>query len=462
MMETPHLEERIVARGKDFLTRIERKKSSIFNRERWVDKMMDWTMSREDLKIEVFTLIDNLPHLTTEQMLYRHIQQSFLRPEVLPGMLRLGVRIAGLLGKPGRKILSGIVRRSVKMVALQFIVGSEVDTTVGKLHELREKDGFAFTLDVLGEETVSEKEVNSYIQSYLRLLAALSEAQRNWKSLGEGNSKLDWGSAPKVNISVKPSALYSRANPDHFEDTVEHMLEQLKRIYRSVVELGAFMCIDAETRRYREVTFELYRRLRIDSEFRGYPHLGLTMQAYFKDSDKELDKLLTWARRETVPISIRLVKGAYWDQEVAVAKEKNVPIPVYTVKAETDMAFERAAEKILNNQDICHLACASHNIRSICSVLELAHSLNVPADRYEFQVLYGAADAFRRTLLEMTGRVRLYCPYGQLLSGIAYLVRRLLENTSNKSFMRLNFDERIDADRLLENPVVTLERMPAR
>lgn len=460
-MDTPHLDERIVARGKDLLARIAKKKPSIFNSERWVGKLMNWTMSREDLKIEVFRLIDSLPNLTTEEKLYRHIQQSFLRPEVLPGILRLGLRIVGFLGKPGRKILSGIIRKSVKMVALQFIIGSEIDATISKLHRLREKDGFAFSLDVLGEETTSENEVDKYVESYLQLLANLNQAQPNWTTLGTRDSELDWNSEPKINISVKPSALYSRADSGHFEDTVEHMLERLKCIYRSVVGVGAFLCIDIETRKFRDITFELYRRLRSDPEFRDYPHLGLAMQVYFKDSEEELDKMLTWARREALPISIRLVKGAYWDQEVAVAEEKGMPIPVYSVKAETDIAFEKAAETILKNHDICHLACASHNIRSVCSVIENIHILDVPENRYEFQVLYGASSAFRKTLLEMTGRVRLYCPHGPLLSGMAYLVRRLLENTSNESFMRLTFEEAIDKDRLLENPSVTLGRMTA-
>ena len=136
MTETQRLEEQIVVRGKDFLARIARKKPSIFSTERWVGKMMDWTMSREELKNETFRFIDTLPNLTTEQMLYRHIRKSFLRPEVLPGILRLGVRIAGMFGRLGRKMLSAVVRKSIKLVALQFIIGSRIDETVAKLRKL--------------------------------------------------------------------------------------------------------------------------------------------------------------------------------------------------------------------------------------------------------------------------------------------------------------------------------------
>jgi RHH-type proline utilization regulon transcriptional repressor/proline dehydrogenase/delta 1-pyrroline-5-carboxylate dehydrogenase len=236
------------------------------------------------------------------------------------------------------------------------------------------------------------------------------------------------------------------------------MLSKLKRIYREAVRAGAFLCIDIERLKLREITFELYRRLRSDGEFRDYPHVGLAMQVYFKDADEQLEKMLAWAREESLPISIRLTKGAYWEHEVADAEENNVPAPVYTIKAETDIAFERAAGKILCNHDICRLACASHNIRSISAVKEQAVALNVGEDRYEFQVLYGMAASVRRAILEATGRVRLYCPHGELLSGMAYLVRRLLENTSNESFVHQTFDKTIDRNRLLEDPKITLAR----
>jgi RHH-type proline utilization regulon transcriptional repressor/proline dehydrogenase/delta 1-pyrroline-5-carboxylate dehydrogenase len=222
--------------------------------------------------------------------------------------------------------------------------------------------------------------------------------------------------------------------------------------------LGGFLCIDAETFRLREITYELFRRLRSDDEFRHHPHLGIVLQVYFKDYNEKLDDLLTWSRANALPISIRLVKGAYWDCEVALAKENNQPIPVHTVKAQSDIAFERSARKILENSDTCHLACASHNVRSVVAVTEMAQTLNVRDDRLEFQILYGMAESFRKALGKMTSRVRLYCPYGQLLHGMAYLVRRLIENSSNESFLKMTLAENADIQRLLENPEITLER----
>jgi RHH-type proline utilization regulon transcriptional repressor/proline dehydrogenase/delta 1-pyrroline-5-carboxylate dehydrogenase len=458
-VDTGKLDRQIIEQGRRFFALMEKHTPSIFSTERWVRRLMDWTMGRDRLKAEVFTLVDCLPELTTEKMLYNHIRQSFTHPEVLPLGLRLGLRIAGLLGPLGRKIVTAIVSKCIRTVAHQFIIAGKVDQTIAKLRNLREKDGFAFTLDVLGEDTVTEQQVEQYVEKYFQLLAGMKTAQQNWPPLAHRDSLLDWGSAPKINISVKPSALDSHPDPDNLQATVSRMLERLSPLYRIVVQLGGFLCIDIETRKLREITFELYRRLRSDPEFRHYPHLGLAMQVYFKDTDAELDKMLTWARGENLPISIRLVKGAYWEYEVAAAEKDRAPVPVYTIKAETDLAFERAAQTILKNHDICHLACASHNIRSVCSVLALTRALNVPEEHSEFQVLYGMAESFRKALLGIASRVRLYCPQGQLITAMAYLVRRLIENTSSESFMHLTFAEHTDKDRLLENPAITLDRI---
>lgn len=141
--------------------------------------------------------------------------------------------------------------------------------------------------------------------------------------------------------------------------------------------------------------------------------------------------IIAWARKEKLPIALRLVKGAYWDAETVFAKQCDWPVPVWTHKPESDMAHEKISRLILENHDIVYFACASHNVRSIAAVMEYARQLDVPEGRYEFQVLYGMAEPVRKGLRNVAGRVRLYCPYGKLIPGMAYLVRRLLENTAN-------------------------------
>jgi RHH-type proline utilization regulon transcriptional repressor/proline dehydrogenase/delta 1-pyrroline-5-carboxylate dehydrogenase len=259
-----------------------------------------------------------------------------------------------------------------------------------------------------------------------------------------------------VNIAVKPTALFCLANPQDFEGSVQAIFVRMERIFVKTMTLKGFLCIDMESYRHKEIILEVYRRLRL--KYRDYPHLGIVLQAYLKDNDKDLDELLAWARREQVQISIRLVKGAYWDYETVKAKQNDWEIPVWTIKAESDAAFERQSRRILENHDICHYACASHNIRSISAVMEMARELNVPEERYEFQVLYGMAEPVRKGIQKVAGRVRLYCPYGDMVPGMGYLVRRLLENTANESFLRQSFAEDAQIERLLEDPTVTAER----
>ncbi len=355
-------------------------------------------------------------------------------------------------------MLARTIRANIESLAKQFIVGENTKQAIKVLTKLR-KNNFGFTVDILGEATVSKEEAEQYQQSYLDLLDSLEREEKHWKSLGNTASDLDWGHAPKLYISLKPSSLYSQATPADFQGSVEAICERFKPIVIKAKEIGAFVRIDMEQHIYKDMTLEVFRRLRSLPEFREYPHLGIALQSYLYETDQDLENLLNWARNEGLPLSIRLVKGAYWDYETVIAKQNGWKIPVYTIKAETDAAFERQAQKILENHDICHLACGSHNVRSISAVLEMAKALEVPEDRYEFQVLYGMAEPVRKGLLKVAKRVRLYCPYGQLLPGMAYLVRRLLENTANESFLRQSFAEDTDIERLLEDPAEMLKRV---
>jgi RHH-type transcriptional regulator, proline utilization regulon repressor / proline dehydrogenase / delta 1-pyrroline-5-carboxylate dehydrogenase len=239
---------------------------------------------------------------------------------------------------------------------------------------------------------------------------------------------------------------------------VAAICERLKPVALKARAQGAHLCIDMEQYKFKDVTLAVYRQLRSDPDLRDYDQLGLVLQSYLVDTDDDLANLLTWSRSEQLPIALRLVKGAYWDYETVIAKQNGWRVPVYTLKAETDAAFERHARKILEHHEHCYFACGSHNIRSIATVMETALELGVPDERYEYQVLLGMAEPVRKGLLKVAKRVRLYSPYGEILPGMAYLVRRLLENTANESFLRQSFAEAADIDRLLEDPVLTAAR----
>lgn len=454
------LEPQIVSRGREFFKSISGEAPSIFNKGWWTGKVMDWSMKNEDFKVQLFRFVDVMPYLNESDNLVRHIKEYFGGNDTeVPAVLKLGANLSGIGGSFTGKILGKTIRSNIEGMGRQFIIGENSKEAIKGISKLR-KDKFTFTVDLLGEATVSEEEAQAYAQGYLDLMDALAVEQNSWKPhSGNGpDSKLDWGSQPVVNASIKPSALYSQAKPVDIEGSVEHILARLKPIYRKIMNMGGALCIDIEQLKYREITIELFKRLRTDPEFIAYPHLTIVQQAYLKDCDKCVDELIAWGRKNNLPFGIRLVKGAYWDAETVIAKQNGWDIPVWINKPETDMAYEKIATTILKNSDLVYFACASHNVRTIASVMENAKKLGVPDTRYEFQVLYGMAEPVRKGLLNVAGRVRLYCPYGEVVPGMAYLVRRLLENTANESFLRQSFAEGEELERLLENPAITLER----
>ncbi|HJV66138.1 MAG TPA: L-glutamate gamma-semialdehyde dehydrogenase [Geomonas sp.] len=459
-MNDSDLNKRIVARGKEFFSSISGEKPSLFNKGAWMGKVMDWSMKNEHFKVQMFRFVDVFPSLTTGNLLTEHIREYFGEEKDMPPVLATGAKVAGMLGSLGGAVLNKVLASNIHDMARQFIVGENTGEAIKNMLQLR-RDGFAFVVDVLGEATLSEDEAERYVNTYLELLDSLRRESRDWKPLAGqgGEAGLDWGHAPKVNIAVKPTALFCLANPQDFEGSVQAILARLRVIADQAVEMNAFLCIDMESYRHKDITLEVYRRLKL--AYRNYPHLGIVLQAYLKDTDRDLADLVAWARGEGVQISVRLVKGAYWDFETVRARQNGWEVPVWTIKAETDAAFERQARVILENHDVCHFACASHNIRSISAVMETARELKVPDDRYEFQVLYGMAEPVRKGILKVAGRIRLYCPYGDLVPGMGYLVRRLLENTANESFLRQTFAEEREIEKLLEDPAIRADRARA-
>ena len=450
------LDPKIISRGKEFFASISGESPSVFNKGWWTGKVMDWSMKNEDFKVQMFRFVDVLPYLNTSESLSRHIEEYFSGEDSnIPDVLKWGATKTKIGGGLVAKVLNKTIRSNIESMARQFIIGQVSKEAVKGIKKLR-KDGFTFVLDLLGEATVSEVESDAYRDGYLEVLEAIQKELGKWKPLEASSGNLDWGHAPIVNVAVKPSAFYSQSKPVDVDGTATGMMSRIEPIYKKVMEMGGFMCIDMESLKYKEATIELYKRLR--TKYPDYPHLGIVFQAYLKCVDDDVRDFLDWAREANFPVSIRLVKGAYWDYETVMAKQNGWPVPVWTHKPESDMAFERVSKMILENADICHYACASHNVRSIAAVMEMASEMNVPDEKYEFQVLYGMAEPVRKGLKNVAKRVRLYCPYGDLLPGMAYLVRRLLENTANESFLKQTFADEADMEVLLENPEATLRR----
>src|SRR5207245_1591187 len=181
--------------------------------------------------------------------------------------------------------------------------------------------------------------------------------------------------------------------------------------------------------------------------------VGIAIQAYLQDTEADLEGLLRWVERRGTPVWVRLVKGAYWDYETVVAAEMGWPVPVFAQKFETDANFEKLTSFLMRHHALLRPALGSHNVRSLAFGLASAQALGLSPASYEIQMLYGMAEPIKDALVSLGQRVRVYTPFGQLLPGMAYLVRRLLENTANESFLRASFMEHVPEEQLLMNPL---------
>jgi RHH-type proline utilization regulon transcriptional repressor/proline dehydrogenase/delta 1-pyrroline-5-carboxylate dehydrogenase len=336
-------------------------------------------------------------------------------------------------------------------MARKFIAGSNVAEAVEAVHEMRTRR-LAFTIDLLGEATITEAEAEHVQKQYLDLLEGLTREVNAWPEEPDIDRD-DRGPIPRVNVSVKLSALYSQFDPIDPEGTSRAVCRRLRSILALAKRTGAFVNFDMEQHSFKDVTLKIFRDLLSEPEFRDWPHVGIAIQAYLKDTELDLHELLDWARnRRKTPVWIRLVKGAYWDYETVIAAQQGWPVPVFTRKWQSDANFEKLTEFLLANVDWLVPAFGSHNIRSIAHAMAVAEKLKVPNRRFEFQMLYGMADPIKESIQSLDYRVRIYTPYGQLLPGMAYLVRRLLENSSNDSFLRQGFAEGFSEEVLLMNP----------
>jgi len=234
--------------------------------------------------------------------------------------------------------------------------------------------------------------------------------------------------------------------------TVEAVKARLRPILTLAREKSVFINIDMEQYRFRGITRRIFQEILCEEPFNDWADVGIVVQAYLRDAEQEVEGLLNWARRRGTPIWVRLVKGAYWDYETIVAAQRNYPVPVFEHKWETDANYELLTALLLRNWQTIRPAIATHNVRSAAHAQAVAVELGLPLGAVEYQVLYGMGEPLGRALAGQGERVRVYVPFGELLPGMAYLVRRLLENSANDSFIH-NFErDDISPDDLLAPP----------
>lgn len=409
----------------------------------WERQVVKWLSGDQELKSMAMRFIDVFPSLKTSRQITRHLKEYMPVESLrLPEYLRLGkVAVRSALSTPGAASMT--TSMVINRVARWFIAGATLEETAVVLEDLH-KEGMSYTLDLLGEATLSAREADLYAERYVNLINHLFMASRpGW---------------PPVNVSVKLSALTPHFDPAAPERASMEARERLRRIFRAAKRHMAWVNIDMENYALRDLTLRVFMEIMEEDEFADFDRAGIVAQAYLKDAEESLGKLISWVMASGRNISIRLVKGAYWEQEIVMAKQRGWEIPVRQVKADTDAAFERMLKTLMIHHRHVVTAVASHNIRSLARAVALAENMKIPKSRFEVQMLYGMAGEVKRALTRMEVPVRVYAPFGEFLPGMAYLVRRILENSSNESFLRQSFVEERPLEALLEDPAQTLAR----
>jgi RHH-type proline utilization regulon transcriptional repressor/proline dehydrogenase/delta 1-pyrroline-5-carboxylate dehydrogenase len=462
---SPALEVRVRALGESLFAAMDASPvPGIFSKKGAYARLMDWAMQDPAFKTQLFRFVDVLPALESSAEIVRHLQEYLgdKAVELNPAM-RAGLAASSL----APALVAGPVKANVVAMAAQFVAGETPADLVKRLRANAAR-GQATTIDLLGETVVSEREAEVFLRRNLEVLdtvaAALArESASSASDLGPGGVAL-----PRLNLSLKISALTPEVHPADPENSIVALKHRLRPILRRAAEVGAFVNFDMESYKFKDLTLALFKSVLEEEEFRvvakpgGSPGaaasatVGIALQAYLVDCERDLAELLAWARRNRRPIGVRLVKGAYWDYETIQAQQRGWPSPVWRQKPESDANFEKLAVQLLENIDAVAPAFATHNVRSCAFTIAQAERLGIDPRAYEFQALFGMADELKSALRQHGQRVREYCAIGELLPGMAYFVRRLLENTSNEGFLRQSHRGEASRAQLLANPVELL------
>jgi len=426
---------------------------SVLDRQFWDDRVMDLTMAEAGVRVQLFRFIDALPALRSADDVRRHLAEYLGEAgDRVPWFLNLAVALAPA-GTAAARVLAASARAAAAHMARRFIAGENPAEALATVRRLR-REGSAFTADLLGEAVISDHEADVYQQTCLDLIRGLAvplaaEPER------PRIDRDDRGPIPRANLSLKLTSLTARFDALHAEATTRRVGDRLRPILREAMRRGAFVNVDMEQYVHKDLTYAIFRSILREPEFRDWPDVGIVAQAYLPEAEGDLRSLAEWAEARGTPVTVRLVKGAYWDYEVLLARQFGWPVPVYQRKAESDASFERCSRFLLEHRRLLRPAFGSHNVRSLAHALATAEALGVPPDGYEVQVLNGMGAPIQRAVAARGHRVRIYTPYGAILPGMAYLVRRLLENTSNESFLKAGFTDRAEVDDLLRDPEET-------
>jgi proline dehydrogenase len=397
------------------------------------DKAMDLASRDAELRAALFRFVDVAPACHSLDDLARHLSAFLDEVDERPPPLEAAIRMAD--SKLGARALGLAAVAGVRHMAHRFIVGETPGDAVRLLRGLW-NDGVAASVDLLGEATVTVEEADRYADHCAEALRTIHAASAHWRARPQ-LERDSIGPIPRVNLSVKVSALTPLLRPEAPEVGERDAAARLLPLMRLARELGAHLHIDMESLDSRQTVLELVLDLLARDELADAPSSGIVLQAYLRDAHETLDRVLDWATAHgrAQPLVVRLVKGAYWDHEIVEASRHGWPAPVFEDKADSDRNFEALTRRLVEAHPLVRVAVASHNLRSISHAIAYNGSIGGDDRDLELQVLRGLGDDLQQALVAKGFRVRTYCPVGDLVAGMAYLVRRLLENTSNEGFL---------------------------
>jgi len=443
----PAIEARTQAIGADFLTRARNAKTSML--AVWSEGLMDWAMQDEAFKVQLFRFVDCFPTLKDNDAVYDHLTDYLSQPGVTPPpFVATGLKAGALMKGVVTKTMSG----QITSMAQKFIAGTDAASALPTLRRIWDS-GLCFSVDLLGEACVSDEEAEAYRRKYLDLIENLPQTVASWGA----NPRLETdhlGAIPRTNVSIKISSLSARVDPIDTEGSIKGLLENIGPILVAAKKKGVLVNFDMEQFALKDLTLELFMRACEKYDFEA----GLAMQAYLRSGDDDARRIIDWAKKSGRQVTVRLVKGAYWDYETINAEQQGWPVPVWSRKVDTDASFERMAAAFVastpasKGEGGVKLALGSHNARSIAATLAALEKRNLPKSALELQMLYGMGDQLKAAAVELDQRLREYVPIGELIPGMAYLVRRLLENSSNESWLKAGFKDNASTERLLASP----------
>ncbi|MEK6675710.1 MAG: proline dehydrogenase family protein [Planctomycetota bacterium] len=451
-MTSAGFNDRVRVIGQDIFDLAEAAKPRVWQKAYWQERMTHAVDHDPQLRTRAFQFVDCLPSLQSHDDIAGHLTEYFT-----PDRVQLPPAAFALLGDgPLRRMrtewIGRLTRWGAKQMAGRFITGYDTASVIRTLERLRGQ-GMAFTLDVLGESTTSYHQADRYAATYHQLIDELSPKTAGWSNVPILDETLD-GSMPRLNLSLKLTGLDPHCDAIDPDRAIREIGQRLRPILRKARAAGALVNIDMESTKHRALTLEVFMRLMVEDEFRDWSDVGIVVQAYLKGGERDLNDLLEWGKRRGCRFVIRLVKGAYWDSETAAAVRNYKEPPVWTKKWQSDANYERMARVMLQNLRVIRPAFASHNVRSLAVVLATAEELNLSPREYEVQMLYGMGDPLKTAMVRLGQCVRIYCPYGALMQGMAYLIRRLLENTSNEGFLKQSGQDRGSHEQLLADPAI--------